>query len=446
MSEISIKQHLRLNFKLAYPVMLSQLGHILVGVADSVMVGRLGTEPLAAAALGNSIWIVIFVIGYGISQALTPIVARAHSEKRKRLIGSMFRHSLALNLITTALLMAAIFTLWPLFGNLDQEPEVMKLTYPYLSIITFSVLPLMVFQAFRQFMEGLSHTFEPMLISLSANVLNIGLNYIFIYGKWGIPAMGLNGAGYATLISRFVMVAAIGYYLWRAKIFRPFRPYFFAMPWRRDNFGKLLQLGIPTSMQMLFEIGAFVIAAIWIGQINAGSLAAHQIALNLASLSYMMASGLGAAATIRVGNQRGLKDRLNLRRAAFSAMVLSMIMMSLSGILFMTQGEWLANFYIEDAFVVETAVGLLLIAAAFQLSDGVQVVALGALRGLEDVRIPTAITLFAYWVFGIPLGYYLAFELGYQAKGIWYGLAAGLTISAILLIIRFQYLSKKISL
>ena len=199
-------------------------------------------------------------------------------------------------------------------------------------------------------------------------------------------------------------------------------------------------------MQMLFEIGAFVIAAIWIGQINAGSLAAHQIALNLASLSYMMASGLGAAATIRVGNQRGLKDRLNLRRAAFSAMVLSMIMMSLSGILFMTQGEWLANFYIEDAFVVETAVGLLLIAAAFQLSDGVQVVALGALRGLEDVRIPTAITLFAYWVFGIPLGYYLAFELGYQAKGIWYGLAAGLTISAILLIIRFQYLSKKISL
>lgn len=446
MSEISIKQHLRLNFKLAYPVMLSQLGHILVGVADSVMVGRLGTEPLAAAALGNSIWIVIFVIGYGISQALTPIIARAHSEKKNRLIGSMFRHSLALNLIATVVLVAAIFALWPLFGNLDQEPAVMKLTYPYLSIITFSVLPLMVFQAFRQFMEGLSHTFEPMFISLAANVLNIGLNYILIYGKWGIPAMGLNGAGYATLISRFVMVAAIGYYLWRAKIFRPFRPYFFAMPWRRDNFGKLLQLGIPTSMQMLFEIGAFVIAAIWIGQINAGSLAAHQIALNLASLSYMMASGLGAAATIRVGNQRGLKDRLNLRRAAYSAMVLSMIMMSLSGILFMTQGEWLANFYIEDPFVIETAVGLLLIAAAFQLSDGVQVVALGALRGLEDVRIPTVITLFAYWIFGIPLGYYLAFERGYQAKGIWYGLAAGLTISAILLIARFQYLSKKISL
>lgn len=446
MSVLSVKQHLRLNFKLAYPVMLSQLGHILVGVADSVMVGRLGTEPLAAAALGNSIWVVIFVIGYGISQALTPIVARAHSEKKSRLIGSIFRHSLALNLITTVVLVALMFMLWPYFGSLDQEPEVLRLSYPYLSIITLSMLPLMVFQAFRQFMEGLSHTFQPMLISLSANVLNIGLNYLFIYGKWGLPAMGLNGAGYATLISRFIMVAAIGYYLWKSKIFRPFRPYFFAMPWRRDNFGRLLQLGIPTSLQMLFEIGAFVIAAIWIGQINAGSLAAHQIALNLASLSYMMASGLGAAATIRVGNQRGFQDRINLRRAAFSAITLSMIMMAVSGILFMTQGNWLANLYIDDPFVIDTAVGLLLIAAAFQLSDGIQVVALGALRGLEDVRIPTVITLFAYWVIGIPLGYYLAFELGYQAKGVWYGLAAGLTISAVLLVARFQTLSKKIQL
>lgn len=441
-----MREHFRLNFKLAYPVMLSQLGHIMVGVADSVMVGRLGTEPLAAAAFGNSIWVVIFVIGYGISQAVTPIVARVHAEKKYRMIGSMLRHTLALNLIVTAVLGALMFAAWPFLDLLDQEPAVMTLAYPYLSIITWSFLPLMIFQGFRQFMEGLSHTFEPMLISLSANLLNVGLNWLLIYGNWGFKAYGLNGAGIATLISRTLMVIGIGYYLWRSGLFRPFRPYFFAMPWRRDFFGRLLQLGIPTSLQMLFEVGAFVIAAIWIGQISAEALAAHQIALNLASISFMLASGLGAAATIRVGNQRGLKDRENLRMAAFSAILLSLTFMGVAGILFSTQGQVLAQLYIDDGQVIGAAVSLLLIAAIFQLSDGTQVVALGALRGLEDVRIPTLITLFAYWIIGIPLGYYMAFYMDFNERGIWYGLAVGLTISAILLLSRFQLLSKRIQL
>ncbi|QTN39943.1 MATE family efflux transporter [Cryomorphaceae bacterium] len=446
MSDLTLRDHIIKNLKLAYPVMLSQLGHIMVGVADSVMVGRLGTEPLAAAAFGNSIWIVIFVVGYGISQAVTPIIARAHAEKQFRMIGSMLRHTLALNLIVTVILGALMFAAWPFLGSLDQEPQVMKLAYPYLSIITWSFLPLMIFQAFRQFMEGLSHTFQPMLISLSANFLNVGLNWLLIYGNWGFPELGLNGAGIATLISRSLMVVGIGYYLWKSNLFRPFRPYFFAMPWRRDFFGRLLQLGIPTSLQMLFEVGAFVIAAIWIGQISAEALAAHQIALNLASISFMLASGMAAAATIRVGNQRGLKDRHNLRNAAFSALILATLFMGTAGILFATAGEPLARLYIDELPVIESASALLLIAAIFQLSDGAQVVTLGALRGLEDVRIPTVITLFAYWIIGIPLGYYLAFSEGLNEQGIWYGLAAGLTVSAVLLFMRFQRLSTRMTL
>ncbi len=447
MSDLSLREHIRLNFKLAYPVMLSQLGHIMVGVADSVMVGRLGAEPLAAVAFASSVWLVIFVIGYGISQAVTPIVARAHTEGKYRRIGSMLRHTLALNLIVTVVLGGLMFASWPFLDQLNQEPEVMTLAYPYLRIITFSFLPLMVFQAFRQFMEGLSHTFEPMLISLSANLLNVGLNWLLIYGHWGFPAYGLNGAGIATLISRTLMVVGIGYYLWRSGLFRPFRPYFFSMPWQqRDYFGKLLQIGIPTSLQMLFEIGAFVIAAIWIGQISAEALASHQIAVNLASISFMLASGLGAAATIRVGNQRGLKDRHNLRMAAFSSILLAILFMAAAGVLFLTCGKGLAQLYIDDWQVIESAAALLFIAAIFQLSDGTQVVALGALRGLEDVRIPTVFTLLAYWIIGIPLGYYLAFPMGYNERGIWYGLAAGLTVSAVLLLSRFQWLSRKIRL
>lgn len=446
MSALTIRQHFKLNFKLAYPVMLSQLGHIMVGVADSVMVGQLGTEPLAAAAFGNSIWVIIFVVGYGVSQAVTPIIARAQAERKNRLIGSMLRHTLALNLIVTLVLGLLMFAAWPFLGLLDQEPAVLQLSKPYLSIITWSFLPLMIFQGFRQFMEGLSHTFEPMLISLSANFLNVGLNWLLIYGNWGFEAYGLNGAGIATLISRSLMVVGIGYYLWRSGLFKPYRPYFFAMPWRRDFFGRLLQLGIPTSLQMLFEVGAFVVAAIWIGQISAEALASHQIALNLASISFMLASGLGAAATIRVGNQRGLKDRASLRTAAFTAILLALMFMSVAGILFATQGVWLAQLYIDDFDVVNSAAALLMIAAIFQLSDGAQVVTLGSLRGLEDVRIPTLFTLFAYWIIGIPLGYYLAFEMGFNERGIWYGLAAGLTVSAILLLSRFQWLSKKIDL
>ena len=435
--------HGRKTFLLAYPVMLSQLGQVLVGVADSVMVGHIGKEPLAASSLGNSVFYLFFTFGLGISFGITPLVAKADGENNPRQIIELLKHGLLLNTATAFFLMVILFGTSYLFPYLNQPDEVVVLAIPYFLVISFSVLPFMIFQAFRQFAEGLSLTKQSMYITISGNIVNIVLNYLLIFGKFGFPELGLLGAGIATLISRIFMGIAMALFVIYGKRFSIYWSQF-----RRGTFyyamlRRILYIGLPSGFQFIFEVGAFGMAAIMVGWIGTSALAAHQIALNLASITYMMAAGIASATTIRVGNQLGMKDYLTLQKVGFAGFMISGTFMGLSAIILILGMNVFPTFYIDEPEVLNIASGLILIAAIFQLSDGIQVVGLGALRGMSDVRIPTFITLLAYWILALPIGYLLGFVAKLGVYGIWIGLLIGLTVTAILLLLRFRILSAK---
>ncbi len=438
------KKHFRINLKLAYPVMLSHLGQMTVGVADNVMVGRVGKESLAAASLANSIFMIFLVLGIGMSLAITPQAAKADGEKNNPLLTEILKHGLLVNVIFGILLTVAILLGRDLIWYLNQPEMVVKLALPYLGIIALSLIPFMIFQAFRQFIEGLGYTRQAMYVTITANIINIVLNYIFIFGKLGMEPMGLYGAGLATMISRVIMAILLGLFVLFDRRFSKFWKVFtvgnFSFPLIREN----LRLGIPMAFQLIFEVSTFSIAAIMIGWIGATPLAAHQIALNLASISYMVALGIASASTIRVGNQLGKKDYHTLRNAAMTSLAMATMFMATTAILFFAGRYWLPELYIGDADVQSMAATLLVVAALFQLSDGIQVVMLGSLRGMADVRIPTIITLLAYWGIGLPLGYVLAFILDMGAVGVWIGLWAGLSLAAAMLFIRFDRLTKRL--
>lgn len=441
MSLQPLSTHFKTTFIIAYPIVLSQLGHITVGVADSMMVGELGTDPLAAVSLANSIFSLVLMFGIGVSMAITPLVAAADGKGDKQKSGEVFRHGFIINMCAAFFLGLLVLSGSSVLYYLEQPEQVVRLTIPYLLIITLSLIPFMLFQTFKQYAEGLSFTRTAMFITLSANLLNIALNYLLIYGKLGFPALGLNGAGWATLISRVIMAIVMIAYVTRAS--------WFQQELRIKHFQKklmvrMLKLGIPTGFQYVFEVGAFSCAAIMMGWLGAQALAAHQIALNMAAVSYMMVTGIAAASTVRVGNQLGKQDIPNMRRAGFSAFLMGLMLMTASAIFFVVGKHFLPSLYIDEPDVIELAGSLLIVAAFFQLSDGVQAVGLGSLRGMADVKIPTIITLVAYWVLGLPIAYWLAFPMDLGPHGIWYGLLLSLTIAAILLFARFHYLSKKL--
>src|SRR5690606_32034167 len=273
---------------------------------------------------------------------------------------------------------------------------------------------------------------------------NIFMNWVLIYGHLGFPAMGINGAGWATLISRVMMALMISYYVWNSKRYMPYKIGFGCKELRFPLMSKMLNIGGITGFQFIFEVGAFSAAAIMMGWIGVNALAAHQIAINLASISYMMASGLSAAAMVRVGNQLGRNDIQSLREIGFTTFGMVAIFMLFFAIVLIALRNYLPMLYINDLPVLEMTSSLLIIAGLFQLSDGIQVVGLGALRGMSDVKIPTLVTLVAYWGVGLPLGYFLAFQLGLNEQGIWYGLLIGLTCTGILLIYRFNKVSNKL--
>jgi MATE family multidrug resistance protein len=327
------------------------------------------------------------------------------------------------------------------------------LALPYLDIVAFSLVPLIIFQAFKQFSEGLSQTKYPMYATVIANVVNIVLNYLLIFGALGFPEWGIVGAAIGTLAARIIMVVYI-WLLLRSKT--KFRYYVTAFNFKnieRRVINKIASLGFPSALQMFFEVAIFT-AAIWLsGVLGKNPQAANQIALNLSSMTFMFGMGLGVAAMIRVGNQKGLKNFKELRRIAQSIFFLTFLLEIIFAILFLLGRNWFPTLYLDandtqhladNAEVIYLAAQLLLVAAFFQISDGVQVVVLGALRGLQDVKIPTLITFIAYWLIGFPISYYLGLYTDFKSVGIWLGLLTGLTASAIMLYIRFNYLTKKL--
>jgi multidrug resistance protein, MATE family len=442
----SLSAHIKQNFLLAYPVMLSMLGQVMTGVADSVMIGWTGATPLAAASLANVIFSLLITFGIGVTYAITPLVAEADGKNDQNAIIDILRNGTLINIITGVLLATLVLVAHQFLYDIDQPTEVVDLALPYLDIIAISIIPTMIFQNYRQFGEGLHSTRMAMIIVLGCNLLNILLNYIFIYGKLGFPALGLNGAGYATLISRILMGAFMAYYIYYGKKFLSYRTAFTFGNYSKKLISKLLNIGIPAGIQFIFEVSAFGFSAIMMWWLGTTALAAHQIAINLATISYMTTSGLGAAATIRVGKFLGQGDFITMRFTAYTLFSMALVIMMAWGILFIFGKHFLPTLYIQDSSVILTAAPLLVIAGFFQLSDGLQVVCAGALRGLQDVKIPSLFIFIAYWIIGLPLGYWFAFKLNWGAEGIWYGLLIGLTITAIAMLIRFRYLSRKLLL
>ncbi len=435
--------HFKKNLTLALPVMTGQLGQIFTGVADTVMVGRVGEESIAAAALANSIFFFIFVIGIGISFAITPLVAESHGKEDMKGICRWLKNANLLNGIVSIALVLILMVLVQFIDNMNQPPEVVVLARPYLYIIGFSIIPVLFFQTYKQFTEGMSDTRTAMYISILSNTLNVGLNYILIFGKLGMPAMGLFGAGIATLISRIFMAIAFYRYFKTSTRYATVNRMIRYAAISKKALRRLFKLGFPTGLQFSFEVSAFAGASIMAGWLSVEAMAAHQIALNLASISWMMATGLGAAATIRIGNHLGKKDYLNLSRVGSSSYILVSILMLIAGLIFWLFRFQLTAFYVTEKEVIDLAASLLLIAVFFQLSDGIQVIGLGLLRGLQDVNKPAFISFIAYWGIGLPVGYYFGFNQEMGVQGIWIGLLFGLTASAIMLGTRFRILARK---
>ncbi len=428
------------------------LGHQVVALVDNIMVGQLGSAELAAVSLGNSFMFIAMAIGIGFSTAITPLVAEADGAGDRAMGKSSFKHGLFLCTLLAIILFGLVMLCKPVMYSMGQPAEVVVLAMPYLTLVAVSLIPMIVFQAFKQFSDGMSMTRYPMYATIVANLVNIVLNYIFIFGKFGAPELGVVGAAIGTLVSRIIMVFLLWYLLSKQK-----RSRFYVMRIKLFNLNKkmmkkLFNLGFPSALQMLFEMGIFT-SAVWLsGILGKNPQAANQIALNLASMTFMVSMGFSVTAMIRVGNQKGLKHYRELRRVAISIFLLTSVLSLIFALIFIVFNQDLPKLFLDydnqllfaDNFeVVKLASQLLIIAAIFQFTDSLQVVALGALRGMQDVKVPMFLTLIAYWVIGFPISYYLSMHTSLESMGIWIGLLAGLTASGIMLFTRFNYLSRK---
>jgi len=441
------------NLKLASPVIVGLLGHTFVQLVDNIMVGQLGTAELAAVSLGNSFFFVAMSLGIGFSTAITPLVAETDGAKDIAAGRNVFIHGLLLCTFIGFFLSLAVLVSKPLLYQMGQPEEVVVIAFPYLKWVAISLIPLISFQGFKQFSEGLSHTRPAMYATLLGNVINVVLNYFLIFGFWIFPKMGVEGAAIGTLVSRCSMLVFMAFYVRFNKHFIAFAQ---GIVWKKSDwnlFKKIIRLGFPSALQMFFEV-VFFTAAIWLsGFLGKNPQAANQIALNLSSMTFMFAMGLGVTAMIRVGNQKGKGDFITLKRVAYSIFLLIFLFDILFCIFFLIMNSYLPWIYLDGSnplqitdvrAVVQMASTLLIVSAFFQISDGLQAVVLGALRGLQDVNIPALITFFSYGIFGFPISYYLGLHTSMGATGIWIGLLSGLTASAILLYIRFNYMTKKL--
>ncbi|WP_162126137.1 MATE family efflux transporter [Flavobacterium phycosphaerae] len=444
----------RYNMQLAYPVILGMLGHTLIAIVDNIMVGKLGSTELAAVSLGNSLVFVAMSLGIGFSTAITPIVAEADAEKDTGKIRAAFHHGLFLCIILGFALFGLVMLAKPIMELLHQPEEVITLARPYLSWVAFSLVPLIIYQGYKQFADGLSMTKISMYAIVMANVIHVPINYCLIYGVWVFPKMGILGAGLGTVISRIAMVVFMHFILVKKEELKPYFQEFSFEEIKKETIKKIVNLGLPSAMQMLFEVVLFT-AGIWLcGNIGKTSQAANQIALSLASMTFMFAMGLSVVSMIRVSNQKGLNDYKQLIVVARSIFLLAIIIEIIFAVMFVALHQVLPYLFLnmenqsqllDNQEVITIAAKLLLVAAVFQISDGIQVVVLGALRGLQDVKIPMYITFVAYWLVGFPTSYYLGIKTNLGAVGVWIGLLAGLTAAAVFLFIRFHYLTKKLA-
>jgi MATE family multidrug resistance protein len=430
------KEYFQKITKLSYPIIIGQLGIVLMGVADVIMVGKVDATHLAAAAFANSIYFLVSILGLGTLAAVSPLVAKSKGAGHPNECAVLFRQSINAAILLSVFICSIILVLTYNLEWFGQDPEVTALAKPFLHLLNASNVFMLLFLGIKQFSDGLSITKPSAVITIIALGLNILFNWLLIYGNMGFPQMGLNGAGVATLLARvFMALVMLAFVLWEQK----YKQYLRVKEQSQNTFflKEIFRVGLPSGFQYAFEMGAFATAAIIIGWFGKYELAAHQVAINIASVTYMIATGIAAAGSIAVGDALGRKHKEDLVRSGRAALIMGTVFMGGCGIIFSLFNNFLIGLYTSDVLVIDMAAKLLLIAALFQLSDGIQCVSLGVLRGIADTKIPTLVTVIAYWVIGIPVGLWMAEYFRIGLYGIWFGLTLGLTFSAVMLSIRF---------
>lgn len=440
------KKHTKETLLLAYPVAIGQFGHIILGITDSIMVGKVNASSLAASSLVNSLLFLVIIFGIGLSNAISPLVAISKGAGKNDECGKYLRQGIIANVTFSIILVIIILLLTNLIDYLNQPVEIVSLAKSYMRIMTLSIIPFILFQTFRQFLEGLSIMRPAMYIILLSTLINVFGNWLLIYGNWGFPALGLNGAGYSSFITRTLMAVLLIFFVVKSKNLREYNPSIRVKRVEWKIIKRIFAIGIPSGFTSFFEVGAFSFSAIMIGWLGANELAAHQIALSVASASFMIILGISQAATVRVGNFFGERKYTQLKRAGFNAIILAAVIMFSFGVLFIIFRFNIPLIFINETEVVSIAASLLIVAALFQIFDGVQATGLGALKGITDVKVPMYITFFAYWIIAIPSAYIFGFILHLGVVGIWIGLSIGLVTAAVLFTIRFYYKTKKIKL
>ena len=432
------RREIRPTLALALPIMAGMVSQMLMGLTDTIMVGRIGVVPLAASSFVNGLAHLPLVLGIGLLSAVSVLTAQAYGAKRPAEAGETLRHGLVLAVALGLFSIVTLAVLHPWRDHFGQDPAVAREAGPYLLLFGVSLLPALVAQACKQFAEALKHPWVPTFVMLGGVLLNVLLNWIFIYGHWGVPALGLTGAGWATMLARLVMALVLVGYVVRAPALRAFQPPRWRAAWQRHHFARLFRVGWPVGLQHLFEVTAFVLAGLMMGWLSAEAIASHQIAISCAAFSFMFALGIGAAGCIRVGHAYGARQFARMRRIGFCAISTSAGVMAGFGVVFALAGRPIAALFIESPAVTALTAQLLVVAAVFQIADGVQVTSISALRGLSDVRVPAVVAVVAYWCVALPLGCVLAFRTSLGAVGMWIGLAAGLGAAALGLAWRFH--------
>ena len=435
-------REVRPTLTLALPIIVGQVSQMLMGVTDSIMIGHAGTVPLAASSFGGNVFALFFVLGIGMTVPVSIFVARARGAARLEDVSEYMRHGVALACIVGAIETLALVLIGTQLQRFGQPPEVLAIVKPFFFLIGVSITPVLLYLALRQYAEAMGRPWLPMYIMLAGVGLNIFLNWIFIYGRLGVPALGLTGAGISTFISRTLGALVILAWLRIDPVTRSAWPrrWFAPLSWTR--FREMLHIGLPASGMLFFESSAFTFATVMIGWRGAVPLAAHQIALSCASVAYMFPLGLSMAAGMRVSHAVGAGERTRLRPIGYSAAAMSLVLTGTFTVLFAFGGNFVASWFVKDPAVISLAASLLIIAALFQLFDGCQVTVSAALRAISDVRIPTIITFVAYWGVAIPLGYLLGVRGSLGAPGMWSGIAAGLAFAAVILVARFGRLTR----
>jgi MATE family multidrug resistance protein len=431
------------TLRLAIPIMIGNLGQMLMGLCDTIMVGQIpgnGAVALAACGFANTILSWFFVFGFGLLSGVSVVASQGFGAQRPSVVAGAWHGGLWMAALAGLFFGASVHLGIDAAHAFGQPQEVVLSATGYLVIVGWSMLPAFVTSVGKSVSEALSRPWIPFWIMMGGVGLNIFLNWLWIFGHWGFPAMGLDGAAWATWVSRVLVAIGTMAYVWGAALFRPYRPLVrcWSVP-RPSEMAALFMIGFPIAFQLLGEVAAFGMGSIMMGWWGVQALVAHQIAITCAATTFMVPLGLSSATTIRMGQAFGERHWNRLRPIAASSWVLSMAIMSFFGIMFAFFGRTIAGQFTDDPTTLLLTAQLLVVAAVFQVFDGTQVVGVGALRGINDVRVPTAIVLVAYWIISLPAGYWLSFHGGMGPAGIWIGLMIGLALVSILFAIRLWF-------